>query len=366
MRLMSTAPRVFVHIGAPKTGTTYLQDRLTRNVRRLAEHDVHVPSRNLFVDADLFHFRAALDLLEQDWGGTSGHANGAWPAMVRQIRKASGTVVFSHEILAPAPQDKIARLMNDLQGREVHVVYSARDLARQLPAAWQESIKQGRKWRFGRFLDSAERGKTWFMRAFDLPTVLTSWSRNLPPERVHVVTVPPVGAAPDELWQRFCRVFGIEPGWAPLDSERSNASLGIAETELLRRLNRRIDRRSRTETAPDEMLRRMLETGELGGRKSRRVELPPERLPWAEEQAERWIAWVKGSGVDVVGDLDDLRPGPAAEGRWRDPDKVSRKALARAAVDALAVMTQEAASRPDPRKELGARVRNRVERLRDR
>ena len=176
---MST-PVVYVHIGAPKTGTTYLQDRLGRNARRLAEHDVHVPRLNPITTPAMSHFRGALDLLDEDWGGTPGHADGAWPKLARKIRRSSGSVIISHEILAPAPPAKIARLMNDLEGCEVHVVYSARDLARQLPAAWQESVKQGRTWRFRRFLDMAESGKPWFMRAFDLPTVLGNWSRTLP------------------------------------------------------------------------------------------------------------------------------------------------------------------------------------------
>ena len=365
MRGMS-APTVYVHIGAPKTGTTYLQDRLGRNARRLATHDVTVPRLNPVTSPAMSHFRGALDLLDQDWGGTPGHASGAWPRLARKIRRSTGTVVISHEILAPAPPARINRLMNDLEGCEVHVVYSVRDLARQLPAAWQESVKQGRTWRFRRFLNAAEGGGPWFMRAFDVPTVLGNWSRNLPPERVHVVTVPPATAAPGELWLRFCRAFGIDPAWAPLDSERANASLGIAETELLRQLNRKIKRRTRGEQPHDDLLRHMLDSGQLGGRRSRKVELPPDRLPWAEEQAERWIEWIKGSGVAVHGDVEDLRPHLAADAVWRDPDKASRKALARAAVDALAVMTTEAASRPDPRKELGARARRWSEQLRDR
>ncbi|MET1060971.1 MAG: hypothetical protein ABWX84_15320 [Nocardioides sp.] len=361
-----TAPIVYVHIGAPKTGTTYLQDRLGRNARRLAEHDVHVPRLNPVTTPAISHFRGALDLLGEDWGGRPGHADGAWPRLARKVRRSSGRVIISHEILAPAPPARISRLMNDLEGCEVHVVYSVRDLARQLPAAWQESVKQGRTWRFKRFLNMAESGKPWFMRAFDVPTVLGNWSRTLPPERVHVVTVPPSSAAPDELWLRFCQAFGIDPAWAPLDSERSNASLGIAETELLRLLNRRIHRRTRGEQPHDDMIRHMLDSGQLGGRKSRKVELPPTRLPWAEQQAERWIEWVKGAGVMVHGDLEDLRPRVSVDERWRDPDKASNKALVRAGVDALAVMTREAASRPDPRKELGARARRWTEQLRER
>jgi hypothetical protein len=358
---------VYLHIGAPKTGTTYLQDRLALNAHRLAEHDVLFPGRNPLTNPATFHFQAALDLLDQDWGGPPGHAKGAWSSMVRKVRRASGTAIISHEILAPASGDRIAKAMNDLRkAEEVHVVYSARDLARQVPAAWQESVKQGRRWRFQRFLDRAERGDTFFMKAFDLPTVLNRWSRNLPPDRVHVVTVPPSGAPADELWRRFCRAFGIDPDWAPLDSELSNESLGIAETEVLRRLNRRIDRATRREEAHDQLIRDLLRSGDLVQRRSRRVELPPDRYPWVEEQTHRWIDWIKGSGVDVVGDLDDLLPGPPPGEDWQDPDQVSRKVLAAAAIDALAAMTQAAASRPDPSKELAVRIRANAERLRKR
>ena len=84
--------------------------------------------------------------------------------------------------------------MDDLHGSEVHIVYSARDMARQLPAAWQESIKQGRKWSYRKFLDRSERGETWFQRAFDLPAVLGTWGAGLPPERILTERFGPTGA----------------------------------------------------------------------------------------------------------------------------------------------------------------------------
>lgn len=356
---------VRLHIGAPKTGTTYIQDRLSRNVASLAEHGVHFPSRARTADPALFHFRAALDLLGQDWGGPSGHAQGAWGQLTRKVRRLQGNVVISHEILAPATPDKIARAMNDLSGSEVHIVYSARDLVRGLPAAWQESIKQGRQWRYQRFLDRVQRGQTFFGKAFDLPTVLNAWSRNLPPERIHVVAVPPSGAPHNELWHRFCRALEIDPSWAPLDSESSNESLGVAEAEMLRRLNRRIGRTTRSESAYDDVIRQMIRSGRLRQRNSRKVELPHELYPWAAEQSERWIDWIEGSGVNVVGNLDDLRPGPVPDRPYRGPDDVSRRAMARASFGALEVMTEIAASRKDDG-DLTTKLRVQAERLRKR
>lgn len=358
---------VHLHIGAPKTGTTYLQDRLMLNQASLAEHGVTIPTKNRFVDADLFHFRAALDLLDQDWGGAPGHAVGSWDTMLKRVRRAKGTVVISHEILAPAKPDTIARALNDLSDSEVHVVYSARDLGRQLPAAWQESIKQGRKWTFQRFLNKVERGQTWFRSAMDLPTVLGNWGAKLPPERVHIVTVPHGrGPTGNELWFRFCRAFGIDPAWAPLDSERSNRSLGIAETQLVRRLNRRLELPVWRDATYDGLIRELLAQEVLVSRDSIPVLLPPDRFDFADRQAELWIDWIKDSGVDVIGDVEDLRPiRPAADSQWRDPDRVSPKLQLGAALDALTVMTREAAERT-PSDDLGRKLRQQARRLRER
>jgi len=125
-------------------------------------------------------------------------------------------------------------------------------------------------------------------------------------------------------------------------------------------------RTTRRETSYDQLIRDLLRSGELMQRRTRKVELPAERYPWVEEQTYRWIDWLKGSGVDVVGDLDDLLPGKPPGEEWLDPDQVSRKALTAAAMDALAAMTEAAASRPDPSLELGARIRMKAERLRKR
>jgi hypothetical protein len=340
---------VHLHIGAPKTGTTYVQDRLALNVQELRRHGVRYPGPRLG-DPSHFHFRAALDLLDQDWGGPPGHADGAWAQMTRKVRRHRGNSIISHEILAPAPPEMVAKVMRDLRGVDVHLVYSVRDLGRQLPAAWQESIKQGRKWPFRNFLDSTEDGDAWFAKAFDLPSVLNTWGRSLPRENIHVVTVPHrTKLDPDLLWRRVCQALAIDPTWAPVDSENVNTSLGIPETQLIRKLNRRMGLSMRRDAQYDDLILRLLARERLSGRKSPRVTLPPDRYDWAEEQGRLWIEWIKANGVDLIGELDELIPRrPKPDARWVDPDKVAPRPLLRASLDALEVMTKEAASRPDP------------------
>ena len=44
-RILGMADVVYLHVGAPKTGTTYIQDRLALNRTQLARHDVRYPTR---------------------------------------------------------------------------------------------------------------------------------------------------------------------------------------------------------------------------------------------------------------------------------------------------------------------------------
>jgi hypothetical protein len=359
---------VYLHVGAPKTGTTYLQDRLALNKASLARHHIHYP---LALHAS--QFRPALDILEMPWGGLQEDVDGEWDGLAARVRRLSGRVIISHEILAAATTPQVERAMAGLADSEVHLVYSARDLARQIPAEWQEGVKHQRKIGFNRFLRQIRAAKRiqptrWFWRVQSLPDVLSRWTSGLPPERVHLVTVPQAGAPRDVLWDRYCAVFGIDPVWAPLESQRENVSIGAAETFLLRRLNRSLRRSG----LPSQEYRRLIREIVVHQTMARRpnmtkVTLPPAAFPWADEVADEWIEWVQGSGIEVVGDLEDLRPvRPAADERWVDPDRPRRPEMVDAAVDAMVALALEAAKRPDPNELLSAKIGRAARRLRPR
>ena len=143
-----------------------------------------------------------------------------------------------------------------------------------------------------------------------------------------------------------------------LDSDRLNTSLGVAETQVIRQLNRRMDRATRREAEYDELIRELLAQDRLVHRESPPGAAAARALRVGSEQADHWIEWVKGSGIHVVGDLDDLRPLPLADAEpYVNPDKVPPRVALGAAVDALSAMTREAAARPDPRRTFGARFR---------
>ncbi|HET8560442.1 MAG TPA: hypothetical protein VFL69_08000 [Marmoricola sp.] len=338
--------RVYLHVGAPKTGTTYLQARLFANVASLARHGFLVPHEPWWSGRGELHFRAALDLLDEDWGGPPGHARGAWEHVARQVRRHHGPAVITHELLAPAPAELVARVMADVGDAEVHIVYTARDPARLLPSAWQEAVKQGRAMRFAKFLRRARAGRLWFARAFDMPSVLGTWGAGLPPDRIHVVTVPRSGSDPDLLWHRFCAALDIDPAWAPEVPKRRNESLGIAETQVLRLLNRRLEQRG--DHRYRHVVKDLIAQQALARRASLPVRLPPDQHEWVAGLASGWIDWAKDAGVHVIGDLDDLRPqAPDPEVVWADPDRFRPRKFRDAALDALAEAVRVAAERDD-------------------
>ena len=357
---------VYLHVGAPKTGTTYLQDRLALNKASLARHDVHYP---LALHAS--QFRPALDLLEMPWGGLQENVDGEWDGLINRVRRQQGKVIVSHEILAAAKPTQVRRAMAGLEGAEVHLVYSARDLARQIPAEWQEGIKHQRKQGFAGFLRRVQTSRRtkpnmWFWRVQSLPDVLTRWSKGLPPERVHLVTVPQAGAPREELWHRYCRAFDIDPAWAPEQSDRENVSIGAAESTLVRRLNRRLKQAGLPSEEYRRLIRELVVHQTLAQRpEMSKVTLPPAAFPWADDVAEEWIQWVVGSGIDVIGDVEDLRPVPPPAGQvWADPDRPRRPQMVDAALDAMVALAVEAAQRPDPNEQLTARLGRAARRLR--
>ena len=356
---------VFVHVGPPKTGTTYLQRRLYLNRASLGRHGIGYPTG---IAEDMF--KPALELVDRPWGGMRSEASGEWAGLVRRVSRSRGTAVISHEVLAGATADQAGRALGDLAKAEVHVVYTARDIARQVSAEWQERLKHRRRVTFAKFVRRVQRhepthGGGAFWQVQDLPAIHRRWASRMDPARVHLITVPPQGAAPGVLWQRFCATLGIDPTWAPRDTERINPSIGTAESTLLRGLNRRLEEAGLDSADYRALVRHVVVHETLANRpRAKPIVLPPEAADWADEVADRWIAWAEDSGVDVVGDLGDLRPVRLDPGaRWRDPDRPRPSEGTSAALDALTAVILEASRRGVPEDRLVSRltkVRDRI------
>lgn len=336
------AGSVFLHVGTPKTGTSGFQHALFTHREQLEERGITYPAERF--DGQ---FLAALDLMDLHWGGLEAQAAGEWDRLAAAANDAAGRVIISHEVLGRASRLHVERALGSLEG-EVHVVVTARDLARQLPAEWQENVKHRRTISYADFLDAVrDPGRTreiaqWFWGVQELPDILGRWGDSLPPERVHVVTVPPTGSAYTLLGERLAATFGIDPDVLKPTGDHANASLGVAESALVRALNERLDA-----VLPNhhyrQFVREALVHQNLGtSRESPRLTLPPDAHAWATELSRAWVDELAARGYDVVGDLDELVPGAQVE-PYVDPDHPDPDQLAAVGLRALAASVQESA-----------------------
>jgi hypothetical protein len=336
------AKRIYFHIGAPKTGTTYLQHVLLQNKQKLAEAGVLYP-----YDDHGQSFRSMQDFRKVGWGTQRASAfKGEWRTVADRARDWTGsTVVISNELLGGATPERIASGLADVGPADIHVIFSARDFARQLVSDWQEHIKHKHQVTLETFvddlielgLDAPKPFGELFWGMHDAAYVLRRWSVSVPTENIHVVTLPPPGAPRDTLWRRFCQTTGIDPDPYDAVTESSNPSMGVAETELVRRMN--ADVQGMPPENYDPLVRIQLAEHILGGQPPKLV-LPTGRMDWVTERSRRLIDELRVAGYDVVGDLEDLIPRPEDHEGYVSPTELTDADLGPAAVRAASGLLQ--------------------------
>lgn len=352
--------RVFLHVGSPKTGTTYLQNILWTGREQALDQGLLLPQER-FAD----HYLASLDVRGlADRPEHPDRAVGMWQRIAEEVDRWPGTALVSHELLAGATREQAERAVAAFGPHsEVHVVLTARDLLRQIPAEWQEHVKHRATRRLPAFVDriiADTEGRTWFWTVQDYPAVLGRWASTLPPEHVHVVTVPPRGADPSALWTRFAGLLGLDPDAFDTDGGRGNLSLGAEQVELLRRVNRALGDDLPIPGPYPRVVKEVFAQQVLAGRMGTPLRLDARGRDFAVQRSREMAERLAAMGVDVVGDLAELVPpaDPAAEEGYPEPDEA---ALLKEAVDALAELLRRSAE-PSPAE---AELRRRWAQMRD-
>ena len=300
---------VHLHVGVAKTGTTFLQRVLFAHRELLAKHGVLYPG-----DRPASHFYASLDLRGATFQGHEyDGVTGAWDRLAQEVRAYPGSAVISHETLARTSPDRIRQAVASFGPADIRVVVTARDLGRQLPAVWQERIKNRNQQTYADFLESVlsqrqtEEFTGGFWAAQRVPDVVRRWCEAVGPEHVSLVTVPPPDADPQELWRRFAAATGLPNLGYDLDLESRNTSLGVVEAELLRRLNG--DFATLSWPQYEHRIKRVFAErtlARLGS--SPRITVPTTWHSEVKALSETAVEQLRATEVAVVGDLADLLP----------------------------------------------------------
>ncbi len=307
-----------LHVGLPKTGTTYLQALLAANRDRLRAAGVLYP----FVHPGaMFHGAVEIRGSHAKFGLKASDVAGTWETLCERAHEHEGTTILSHEVLAGATRQQIRTALEPLSGIEVHVVVTARDLGRQAVAHWQEEVKLGATYSFAEFEETELRADTGpgtskddggsrphFWHAQDFSDCLRRWSGNMAAGRGHLVVLPRPGVSPEELWTRFASTAGVDPAvLEAVPSQPANQSLGVAEIALLREVNALLEDRMDTRTY-NQLVKRDYAEGVLAKRPGPRPRTPHDLGEVLDEATATWVAQIEEAECVVHGDLDDLTP----------------------------------------------------------
>jgi hypothetical protein len=299
--------RVFLHVGSPKTGTTFLQQVLWSQRDLAKEQGLLLP-----LDSFFDHYLATLEVREvSPQPADRERAAGVWQRIVEATQAWDGDALVSHELFAAATAEQAERAIAAFgPAAEVHVVLTVRDLVRQIPAEWQEHVKHRSTARFDGFVEDLRREdpKTWFWQVQDYPAILRRWGASLPAEQVHVVTLPPAGQPVGLLWDRFAGLLGLDPETFTSQGLRANPSLGYEQAEVLRRVNQALGERLPLPGPYAPVVKSLFAESVLARQPGTRLALEGDALEYAVRRSEQMARELEGLGVDVVGDLAEVVP----------------------------------------------------------
>ncbi len=325
--------RIFVHVGLPKTATSYLQTIIWSNREELRTRGVVVPGVER-----RDHLWASRTVREDPAQQRAPELHrGAWDRVQGELADSRGVGLISHEFFAAASRKQARAMVEALAPAEVHLVVTAREPLGLFAASWQESLKNGATTAMADYAREESRSSTaiWNWRSLDLRLVLRRWSTAVDPERIHVLVLDP-SAPREDVWHRFARVVGFETDGLDLSGSFPNASMGVAEAETLRRLNSRLDG-FRSALDRGVFIRTFLADQRLVPRGGERFWPEADQIDDCRRRGALAVDYLSGAPFDVIGDFEHLRVPETIEAR-RTPSSVSEDEVAEVALDLAATL----------------------------
>ncbi len=335
------ADKVYLHIGLPKTATTYLQTVLWGARDQLRDEGLLLPGgerRDHLWASRVIRSEDGLDRMP------ARHAT-SWDRIKAEIAAWPGRALVTHEFFAAASAEQARRMIDELAPAEVHLVCTAREPLGLFTASWQESLKNRETSRmpdYSRTVSDSPRA-IWNWRTLDLRLVLERWAPDgdgdLPADRVHVLPLPGRSAPREEIWHRFAGLLGLDSQAYDLSSNFPNESMGVVEAETLRRVNEHLG--TFTEAIDKGVyIRTFLAEERLVPRGGERYWPDDAQVEECRERGRATVDHIRERGFDVIGDVDDLLV-PEQLGERRHPDSVTEAEVAGVAVELVATLLSD-------------------------
>ena len=319
-----------IHIGPPKTGTTYIQGAFHGNREAVSAQGVH------YAGATRQPIEAVLAGLGRPSRRTGNVASrSTWQTLVDEIRGAGDRrVLLSSERFSDAHLSAIRSVVEDLGADRVHIAVTLRPLARILPSLWQQKVQARLPISYEDFLEQifsdpdSDRAKSLFWYAQRHDQLIARWAEIVGLQNMTVIALDERDH--DFVLRAFEQLLGLRDGTL-VAGDRTNRSMTMAEIEIVRSFNEQFFAEGLSRQLHVMVMHIGLQTnlGAVAYIKSRdpgpdepRIETPQWALDRAGEIADEMVDAITASGVRIVGDPEHLRPvltSRLVDGRQPDP-----------------------------------------------
>lgn len=310
------AEKVIIHVGFPKTGTTALQASLFQ-----AQSDLETQFIIYNPPWNNAHHRAAWSLIEYVFGwnakGGSSTPKNVWTKFVNQVNSTNGTVLISSEFFIKANSVQINRIKNEINAKNVEIIFTLRPFAKILPSRYQQSLKKGMKWSYEEWLKKVFESESMtpslefatknpFM--VDYAETISLWANTFGLQNVKLVLTDE--ANPENLYRRFEEATGISKDTLKTaKTKKLNRSLTLSEANILREVNKR--RPKKWKWGQYRYFIRGNFVKYLSDNPSKfpndpKLQLPKSVLPFIETYALDQIQKIKDLGVIILGNPAEL------------------------------------------------------------
>ena len=233
---------VYIHIGAPKTATSAIQNVLAANYKKLLKQGILYPKDHRHGDA---HHTLVCDLIQKHqnvsmpdaWYGDLPRGE-AWACLKAEISRHGShihSVILSSELLFGQSKNidlMLEDIASHLDGHRIKVVAYLRRQDELYSSFYNQDVKGIRQWSFSAY----EFYEVHQIFQNDYYSLLSTWGNTFGKSNIHVRPYEPEQWLNGDIVQDFCAITNSIP--LKLTRAGSNESLGINQLYFKRCLNR--------------------------------------------------------------------------------------------------------------------------------
>jgi hypothetical protein len=204
--------------------------------------------------------------------------------------------------------------VSSIGDKDLRVIFTVRPVAKILPSAYQQEVKNGSKLTFDRWLERVlepekeNRNKTRFWTRHSHHIEIAKWAEVVGKDRITVIVADE--ANPEFLTESFFKLVGADTSnFRESKKEVVNRSMDLAEIELLRRVNAKFDRNLGWDEYVAGIRSTLVKTWTSSSPSANspgRLSNPSEFKEAIEAKALEVTEGIRSLGVNLIGDVESL------------------------------------------------------------